>query len=552
MNAYARWFGRAMWLGILADWVLTLPTIFAPETVLRVLGLRPTDDPVWAAFAALLVFLLSLFHIPGAIDPYRYRYNAWLATFSRPPGVIFFLLLWPGLYPAFALIDGTLFAIQFPLLLLAMRHAPPEPAPPTQALQIKSDDHSAIWLKRTLWLGILADWVLGIPAIFVPERVLATLGGRPTLDPVWTAFASLIVCLLGAFYIAGANRPYRYRANAWLAVFCRPPGVIFFLLLWPGYYPYFGLLDGALFLLQFPFLIRTLQLNPERRFWDTDQFDYRGTTYADVKEAAFSGPYATLPYHRGVGPTTFVQLLNDASRNMFDKRDIRPHYDKLIHANGICYAGTWIIDRDSPYTGYFAKGSQGLLIARASVAGPFLHQGAKRALGIAGKVFPTMDPKAHVWPGNFVTVSTLTGTRAKHILDIEPSNYPNIGLGFGANLINRVLFRLADTRPGYRQLYPISTLGLRPGDRVVTPDQMLLRVASGTSRIDQKDFRDEMRLQHYPNRRLVYDIMVKSFREPEWTRLGSLIFTEDVISEGSDKRLHFWIPRDIPNLVTRV
>jgi hypothetical protein len=271
-----------------------------------------------------------------------------------------------------------------------------------------------------------------------------------------------------------------------------------------------------------------------------------------VKEAAFSGPYATLPYHRGVGPTTFIQLMNDASRNMFDKRDIRPRYDKLIHANGITYAGFWEIDRPSPYTGYFASGSKGLLVARASVAGPFLHQGAKRALGIGGKVFPTLNPDEHVWPGNFVTVSTLTGTRAKHVLDIEPSNYPNIGAGFGANLINRVLFRIADTRPGYRQLYPISTLGLKPGDPVVTPDQMTLRVASGTPRIDQKDFRDEMRLRQYPDQRLVYDIMVKSFSETAWTRIGSLIFTEDAISEGGDKQLHFWIPRDIPNLATRV
>jgi hypothetical protein len=105
-----------------------------------------------------------------------------------------------------------------------------------------------------------------------------------------------------------------------------------------------------------------------------------------------------------------------------------------------------------------------------------------------------------------------------------------------------------DTRPGYRQLFPISTIGLKPGDPVVTPDLMQLKPAAGTPRIDEKDFRDEIRLHRYPDHRLVFDIEVRNFDESEWTRLGSIILTEDVISEGSDKQLHFWIPRDIPNM----
>jgi hypothetical protein len=548
MNAHARWFGRAMWLGIVADWVLAVPTIFAPEAVLRTLGLRPTGDPVWTAFAALLVFLLSLFYIPAAVNPYRYRFNAWMAVFSRPPGVLFFLFLNAGYYPTFGLVDGSLFIIQFPLLLLAMRHRPPQPAPPV-ALQVPLADHSAVWLKRTLWLGIILDWLLGIPGIFFPVKLLTTIGARPTGDPVWTAFAALILVLLGIFYVPGANRPYQYRANAWLGVFARPPGVLFFLLLWRGYYAMFGMLDGALFLLQFPFLLKTLQPFPERRFNDVDSFDYHGSTFNEVKTAAFAGPYdGKLPVHKGLGPTTFLQLINDSSRNMFDRRDIRPRYDKLIHSNGICYAGTWSIDQDSPYTGYFAKGSQALVIARASVAGLFVTRGHRRAFGIGVKVFPTSDPNERVWPGNLVTVSHLSGSRAKHILDIDPLNYPTVGLDPASNMINRIIFRLVDTRPGYRQVYPVSTLGVRPGNPVVTPDMMMFKVADGTPRIDAKDFRDEIRLRNYPGQRLVYDILVKSFADSQWKRLGSMTFTEDAISEGGDKRLHFWIPKDIPNL----
>ncbi|MEH2152281.1 hypothetical protein [Nostoc sp.] len=88
-----------------------------------------------------------------------------------------------------------------------------------------------------------------------------------------------------------------------------------------------------------------------------------------------------------MGLTTFVQLFNDAAQNLFDRRDIRLCYDKLIHANGVCYTDIGKITEDSPYTGYFTKGSEGLVFARFSVAG--IKRGDRRALGLAGKVYPT-------------------------------------------------------------------------------------------------------------------------------------------------------------------
>ena len=48
---------------------------------------------MWPRFSAQLVLLLTLFYIPGANDPFRYRANAWLAVFSRLAGVIFFTSL---------------------------------------------------------------------------------------------------------------------------------------------------------------------------------------------------------------------------------------------------------------------------------------------------------------------------------------------------------------------------------------------------------------------------------------------------------------------------
>jgi hypothetical protein len=278
-----------------------------------------------------------------------------------------------------------------------------------------------------------------------------------------------------------------------------------------------------------------------------EEFEYDGSTFAEVKAITFSGPYNNLPNHQGLGPKTLVQFFNDSARNMHDKRDIRPYFDKLIHANGICYTGVWRITEPSRYTGYFAEGSEGLLIARVSVAGPDTTRGNLRALGLAGKVYPTMDPDRKVLPGNFVTVSGLSGTRAKHVLDIDMTNMPTVGPAPAANLINRVIFRMMDSRPGWRQLYPISSLGLETGDRVATPDLMLLRVVENTPRIDADDFRDELKLSNYPGHRLVFAICVRDFDESDWARIGELVFTEDAISVGGDKRIHFWIPRDLAN-----
>ena len=119
------WFGRAMWLGILADLVLGVPGIFYPNAVLALAG-QPLalETPIWAAFASLLLVLIALFYIPGANDPYRYRSTAILSVLARPPGVIFFLFLWPGVYPVFGYLDLFLFLLQAPLLYLTLRRRP--------------------------------------------------------------------------------------------------------------------------------------------------------------------------------------------------------------------------------------------------------------------------------------------------------------------------------------------------------------------------------------------------------------------------------------------
>lgn len=414
----------------------------------------------------------------------------------------------------------------------------------------------AVWFRRALWLGIIQDFVMGLPAVFFPKETLRFLGQPPATEPVFASFAAVALLVLGAMYIPAAIHPYRHPVVAGMSVFARPPGIIFFLWIYPGVYPIFGVVDSVLTILQAPLFFLAFFAPPLVRIERSPSITadakaqsplgYTGTSFESLRAVVWSDPYAEYPYHFALGPLRPIRFFNDSSRNLIDRRDLIPYFDKLIHANGIALAGVWEITEPSSYTGYFATGSRGLVIARASVAGLTVGPGTPRAFGIAGKIFPTMQPDEHVYPANFVTVSHLSGSWARHIIDIVMTNAPSIGLDPFPNFVNRVIFRLVDTRPGYRQLHPISTLCVPLGAPIATPDLMMLKVAPDTPRILARDFRDELRVAKYPDGKLVYQIFVRDFNERAWKQLGTLTFTSDVVSESSDKRLHFWIPRDIP------
>jgi hypothetical protein len=81
-----------MWVGIVANLAMALPALFRPAQMLEMMGLPGASAPVWLAFSALLLILLSAFYVPAAVDPYRYRANAWLAVGGRLAGTVFFFL----------------------------------------------------------------------------------------------------------------------------------------------------------------------------------------------------------------------------------------------------------------------------------------------------------------------------------------------------------------------------------------------------------------------------------------------------------------------------
>jgi hypothetical protein len=122
MNKFAVWFGRLVWLGIVANLVLAIPGLLWPEQVLTFLGFPPASPSLWPSFACLLLILLSLFYVPGAINPFHYRANAYLAVFSRLVGFAFFIA-GPSTYYLLGLFDLAFAIPQGILLLLALKMA---------------------------------------------------------------------------------------------------------------------------------------------------------------------------------------------------------------------------------------------------------------------------------------------------------------------------------------------------------------------------------------------------------------------------------------------
>lgn len=246
-----------------------------------------------------------------------------------------------------------------------------------------------------------------------------------------------------------------------------------------------------------------------------------------------------------------VNLLKEAAiKTVTDRVDYYPRIDKLIHSNGICFTGEWKITESNPYSGYFKAGSNGLMIARTSVATSNTRAGEKRGFGFAGKLFPTNDPDQTVETANFFTVDVLTGTVVDHFQDTALTNEPPVG--FEWSLLD-MLFKLskalsaADKSPTFRPLYEISEAGLTPQEVAKTPHWIMIRPSPNNHRVDEIDFRDELNISKHHPKGLEMEIHVSdSTKDPQakdWSKIGQIHLTESVVSYGCDRQLHFHHPK---------
>ena len=119
----ARWFSRVVWVGILANLALAIPTLFMPARLLEMSNLPVTNPLLWTQFSALLLILLSAFYVPAALDPLRYTLVAWLSVFARLAGVLFFVLFQAREYHMLGYFDLVFFVPEAALLFAATRAA---------------------------------------------------------------------------------------------------------------------------------------------------------------------------------------------------------------------------------------------------------------------------------------------------------------------------------------------------------------------------------------------------------------------------------------------
>ncbi len=323
-----------------------------------------------------------------------------------------------------------------------------------------------------------------------------------------------------------------------------------------------------------------------------DDRRFSGSRFAEVREALFANPYQKVWGAAGepplpMTPVTFGgavrgmfrfgmpwSLLAASRRTLVSQADLRwgpdgQGYLRLLHPNGICLIGIWAITEETPYSGYFQKGSRGLLIARYSTCCTETRRGHTRSLALVGRIYPTTD-RAHRQPlptACFITQEDIGGENSRSINEALLRNAPNTTLsrrGAGAPILmlTGLAFQIADAMPVARQVYPIAELG-KPADMPTrAPEFMQFSVAAEQPVIpgEELDFRDEIMAQIYdrgdprPKRTLTFNIETSDTGAKRgspikvrheitgWRRIGTTTFDEAVASFNGDRVVHFTHP----------
>jgi hypothetical protein len=171
---------------------------------------------------------------------------------------------------------------------------------------------------------------------------------------------------------------------------------------------------------------------------------YNGSRFCEVRDAIFANPYQTvwgqegtppLPHYkakqsnllRGILPFGRSYLFGEASKRTVDSHaDLRwgpdrQGFRRIVHPNGICLTGLWEITEETKYSGYFRKGSVGLIVGRYSCVTTEIRRGELRGLALVGKLFPTIDPNhaEPLRPANFITMEDIAGKCTRYINDAD-------------------------------------------------------------------------------------------------------------------------------------
>ncbi|MCH9699608.1 MAG: hypothetical protein K0U68_16035 [Gammaproteobacteria bacterium] len=348
--------------------------------------------------------------------------------------------------------------------------------------------------------------------------------------------------------------------------------------------------------------------------FDSPNTPYQGSSFTEVWDIVSIGEYKTMPEKIVVTPESLKRrkLLTDlTNKNAFLRASSRtldtPHdyatndWDRYVHPNGICVAGKWVINQQTSISGdysrslsgYFAKGSTGLIIARISTEGASVSNRETKSLSLVGKIYPTLDKNETVKTANFITQDDLGGRSPSDgidgvltIADVTMRNAPDVSVskriesggtaGFLSFIATKKVFEQVDLETTIRQLYQISEAGLKPDTKGTAPIFMEIRYSgqrpdfANDPKLD--DFRDWIKhhIQNY--KPLVFDIAVSNkgtIKKPaksedtktssfgnekqrikavavqglEWSSpIGRMVFDQVIASSGCDHRIHFQHP----------
>ena len=162
MNRSLKWFSRVVWLGIVMNLAIAIPSIVAPQFLNISLGLGPEASPVWLRNVGMLLLSMCLFYAAAAHDPLRNPAYAWLAAVSRLIAAAFWLYMmrattYPDVMRQFFFAD---FSFGVVLALLLQLGLPPESRISGESLRSIWSDIRVTIAKRlrsaTTWAVIIA------------------------------------------------------------------------------------------------------------------------------------------------------------------------------------------------------------------------------------------------------------------------------------------------------------------------------------------------------------------------------------------------------------
>ena len=105
---YAHRFRITVFIDVTYNLIFAFVALLFPEQALHMLGLKEAEPDLWPRFGAFMMILVSLFYIPGALDPLRYRATAWLSVWTHILALFFFAwVVWGLGYPTRFLVIFT-------------------------------------------------------------------------------------------------------------------------------------------------------------------------------------------------------------------------------------------------------------------------------------------------------------------------------------------------------------------------------------------------------------------------------------------------------------